>query len=191
MPPNDYEDEDFVRKYTRFTPAHDGALLIDVLTERLPPNATVLELGMGPGKDFRQLSRHFRVTGSDFSHLFLDLYRRQDSAADLLHLDARTLDTDRTFDAIFSNKALIHMSADELQQSFDRQHAVLNANGLMLHSFWYGEGVDDFNEVTIAYRNEADLTRMLAARFDILALERHAKMADGDSIYVLARKKQQ
>lgn len=191
MNTDDYENEDFVRKYTEFTPAHDGALLIDVLAGHLPPNSTLLEIGMGPGKDFRQLRQRFRVTGSDFSHLFLDLYREQDPAADLLHLDARTLDTDRTFDAIFSNKVLIHMPAEDLQQSFDRQHAVLNDNGLMLHSFWYGEGVDVFNNVTLVYHNEIDLKRMLADGFDILALERHAKMADGDSIYVLARKKRQ
>ncbi len=189
MDPNYYENEDNVRKYTRFTPAHDGALLVDALSAQLPPDATILELGMGPGKDFKQLSRDFRVTGSDFSQLFLDLYRQQDPSADLLRLDARTLDTERTFDAIYSNKALIHMSADELQQSFARQHAVLNDHGLILHSFWYGDGEDVFNDVTLAYRNEAGLTAMLADAFDILTLERHAKMADGDSIYVLARKK--
>lgn len=33
--------------------------------------------------------------------------------------------------------------------------------------------------------------RTFADRFNILALERHAKMVDGNSIYVLARRKQQ
>jgi len=31
--------------------------------------------------------------------------------------------------------------------------------------------------------------RILADRFNVLALKRHAKMATGESIYVLARKK--
>lgn len=189
MDENYYEDADNVRKYTAFTPAHDGALLVEVLGAHLAPGSSVLELGMGPGKDFKQLSERFRVTGSDFSHLFLDLYRQQEPAADLLHLDARTLDTDRRFDAIFSNKALIHFPAADLERSFARQHAVLNDDGLMLHSFWYGTGEDVFNDVTIVYHNETDLARMLEDSFDILALERHAKVADDDSIYVLARKK--
>jgi hypothetical protein len=37
--------------------------------------------------------------------------------------------------------------------------------------------------------NEADLEAMLDGAFDILAMERHAKMEEGDSIYVVARKK--
>jgi cyclopropane fatty-acyl-phospholipid synthase-like methyltransferase len=121
--------------------------------------------------------------------LFLQRYREQDPAADLLRLDARTLETDRTFDAIFSNKALIHLSSDELQQSFERQHELLNDNGLILHSLWFGEGERSFNDLTLVYHNEQDLTKMLETSFDIVALEKHAKMSDDDSIYVLARKK--
>jgi len=185
-----YENEENVDHYTKFTPAHDGALLIEVLSGHLPEDAAVLELGMGPGKDFKLLSRRYRATGSDFSRLFLRRYREQDPAADLLHLDARSLETERTFDAIFSNKALIHMSPAELQQSFDRQHAVLDDNGLILHSFWYGESENTFNDLKLVYHNENDLTKMLEMSFDIVALEKHAKMADDDSIYVLARKKQ-
>lgn len=189
MDPKYYENEQNVAGYIKFTPAHDGAQLIDALKAQLPAGATVLELGMGPGKDFKQLSEHYRTTGSDFSHAFLDRYRKLDGSADLLYLDARTIETDRGFDAIFTNKALIHFSAAELQRSFDRQHAVLNDKGLILHSFWYGEGEAEFNGLTLVYHNEEDLARMLKGRFDILALQRHAKMADGDSIYVLARKK--
>jgi cyclopropane fatty-acyl-phospholipid synthase-like methyltransferase len=186
---NYYEDEQNVTQYSKFTPAHDGTLLVDALGEHLPEGSTVLELGMGPGKDLQLLSQHFKVTGSDFSRLFLEKYRAQHESADLLHLDARTLDTERTFDAIFSNKALIHLSADELQQSFKRQHALLNDNGLVLHSFWYGEGQKEFGGLTLVYHNEQDLAAMLAPGFDILALKRHAKMAEGDSIYVVARRK--
>ena len=90
-----YENEENLDHYTKFTPAHDGALLIEVLSEHLPEDAAVLELGMGPGKDFKLLSRHYRATGSDLSRLFLQRYREQDPAADLLHLDARTLETER------------------------------------------------------------------------------------------------
>ncbi|MEE4185237.1 MAG: class I SAM-dependent methyltransferase [Gammaproteobacteria bacterium] len=184
-----YEDPANVENYSKFTPAHDGALLIDALRAELPAGATVLEIGMGPGKDLDLLAAHYTVTGSDLSHAFLERYRAQHPDADLLCLDARTLDTDRRFDAIFSNKALIHLSAAELEQSLARQHALLNANGLLLHSLWHGEGTKQFGELTLTYHNARDLRAMLEPAFDILALERHAKMADGDSIYVLARKR--
>ena len=186
---NYYENKENVDTYTKFAPTHDGALLIEVLGKHLPKDSAVLELGIGPGKDFRQLSRRYRMTGSDFSKLFLQRYREQDPAADLLHLDARTVETDRTFDAVYSNKALIHLSPAELEQSFERQHALLNDNGLILHSFWYGEGEETFDNLQLVYHNEQDLTKRLAASFDIVALQKHAKMADDDSIYVLARKK--
>jgi cyclopropane fatty-acyl-phospholipid synthase-like methyltransferase len=189
MDENYYEDETNVNQYIQFTPAHDGALLVEALTAYLDKGSSVLEIGMGPGKDYKAMSQDFKVTGSDRSKRFLELYREKDAAADLLHLDARSLDTERTFDAVFSNKALIHLTPDELQQSFERQHEVLNDNGLIMHSFWNGEGEYVMKELTLVYHNEKDLTRMLEDSFDIVALEQHAKMADGDSIYVIARKK--
>jgi cyclopropane fatty-acyl-phospholipid synthase-like methyltransferase len=184
-----YENAANVENYTKFTPSHDGGLLVDTLAAWLPKGATVLELGMGPGKDYQLLTQRFKVTGSDFSNAFLDRYRAKDPAAELLQLDARTLDTEQRFDAIFANKVLMHFSAAELQQSIARQHEVLNDKGLMMHSFWYGEGQKEFDGLTLVYHNEQDLTAMLEDSFDILALEKHAKMSEGDSIYVVARKK--
>lgn len=185
---NYYEQEKNVKGYADFKPTHDGTLLVDTLVEHLPAGSSVLEIGIGPGKDFKALSEHFAVTGSDFSRLFLKMYREKDSEADLLHLDARTLETDRSFDAIFSNKALIHLDDDELRQSFARQHAVLNDGGLILHSFWNGEGSWESDGLTLVYRNEKELTDMLAGQFEIIAIKPHAKMADNDSVCVLARK---
>jgi trans-aconitate methyltransferase len=186
---NYYEDAANVETYSKFTPAHDGALLVDALGGWLPEGSSVLELGMGPGKDYKLLSQRFKVTGSDFSAAFLERYRALDPAAELLQLDARTLATERHFDAIFSNKALIHFSPEELQQSFMRQHEVLNDGGVIMHSLWNGEGQKEFAGLTLVYHNERDLTSMLEDSYDILALEQHAKMAEGDSIYVVARKK--
>ena len=184
-----YENKDNVEKYIKFIPSHDGAFLVDCLTDHLAAGSTVLEVGIGPGKDFDLLSRHFAMTGSDLSNVFLDLYRNRNPDADLLRLDARTLDTDRTFDAIFSNKALIHMGRDDLSASFARQHAILNTGGLILHSFWHGTGEGDFDQLRLVYHDEQGLTDMLEALFDIVDIGRHAKMADDDSVYVVARKK--
>jgi cyclopropane fatty-acyl-phospholipid synthase-like methyltransferase len=188
MEKNFYEDAANIEHYSQFTPAEDGSLLVEALQAWLPEGSSVLELGIGPGKDFKLLSQRYKATGSDFSNAFLERYRAMDAAADLLQLDARTLDTDRRFDAIYSNKVLIHCSTEELQQSFARQHEVLNDNGVMLHSFWYGEGTQEFGELTLVRRNERELKALLEGSFELLALEKHAKMTEGDSLYVVARK---
>ena len=184
-----YENESNVESYCKFTPSHDGSLLVDALGEHLKPDASVLELGIGPGKDLQLLSEQFQVTGSDYSKAFLQRFRQQHPEVDLLELDALTLDTELRFDAIFSNKVLMHFDSDELRQSFANQHRVLNEGGIVLHSLWYGEGQQEFDGLTLVYHNEQDLTELLQDAFDILAMEKHAKMADGDSIYVIARKK--
>lgn len=183
-----YENKEQVEKYIEFTPSHDGSMLVDKLVEYLPAGSTVLELGMGPGKDWQLLGEHFEVTASDNSRLFLDLFRERHTDADLLHLDARTLETDRTFDGVFSNKALIHLSDDELGQSFARQCEVLNDGGLILHSFWYGDSVEEYSGLRFTNRTEQNVAGLLEGLFDIVKIGRHAKMAADDSVYVLARK---
>ena len=184
-----YEDPSNVENYSKFSPAHDGDELVEAFAAWLPDGATVLELGMGPGKDLDLLSRRFTVTGSDFSNAFLERYRAKHPEADLLQLDARTIETDRQFDGIYSNKVLVHLAPGELAESFARQHALLHEGGIILHSFWYGEGEQQFGGLTLRRRNERDLPPLLEGKFDILALERHAKMKEDDSIYVVARKR--
>ena len=184
-----YENPDNVANYSKFNPSHDGSLLVDALAPYLAKGATLLELGMGPGKDLDLLSERYTVTGSDFSNAFLERYREQHPQADLLRLDALTIDTERRFDAIFSNKVLVHMSADELARSFARQHAVLKDGGVILHSFWYGDTEESFGALTLRRRNEQDLPPLLEPHFEVLALERHAKMKEGDSLYVVARRR--
>ena len=66
-----FDDEKNVQDYLKMAEGYDGADLIDVLREYLPKNATVLELGMGPGKDLNILSHRYEVTGSDNSQLLL------------------------------------------------------------------------------------------------------------------------
>jgi cyclopropane fatty-acyl-phospholipid synthase-like methyltransferase len=185
---NFYKKKKNVEKYLRFTPSYDGSELVQVLEGALRQGSTVLELGMGPGKDFDLLIQKFSVTGSDASQEFINLNRERNAGADLMLLDARTLDTDRRFDCIYSNKVLIHLTREELVQSLARQYEILNENGLLLHSFWRGSKVEEYNGLRITYYTEQDLTELLEPSFEILDLRRHAKMVEDDSVYVLARK---
>ena len=64
-----FDDEKNVAEYIKMADGYDGREFIPILRAHLEDNATVLELGMGPGKDFELLSKYFRVTGSDRSHI--------------------------------------------------------------------------------------------------------------------------
>jgi hypothetical protein len=70
-----YHTAESVDKYIEMAEGYDGRALVEVLRKHLQPGATVLELGMGPGKDLDLLSESFQATGSDVSPLFLDRYR--------------------------------------------------------------------------------------------------------------------
>jgi cyclopropane fatty-acyl-phospholipid synthase-like methyltransferase len=186
---NFYDKKENIEKYCSFSDAYDGAELIGVLERFLPRGSTLLELGMGPGKDFGLLKTIYNVTGSDNSAQFIDLNREQYKEADLLLLDARSLETDRTFDGIFSNKVLVHLTRQELCDSLARQHELLNDNGLILHSFWYGNKEEVYDGLRLAFYTESQLRTLFEECFEIIEIERHQKVAENDSLYVLARKK--
>ncbi len=50
-----FDDEQNVEAYVKMAEGYNGRNLINILKKHLPPNATVLELGMGPGVDYEIL----------------------------------------------------------------------------------------------------------------------------------------
>jgi hypothetical protein len=46
-----FDTEKGVEQYIKMAEGYDGAELIKILQKYLPQNSTVLELGIGPGKD--------------------------------------------------------------------------------------------------------------------------------------------
>jgi len=129
------------------------------------------------------------VTGSDRSQGFLDSYRLAHPQADLLLLDAVTLDTPRRFDAIYSNKVLHHLTRTELVDSFLRQSELLNPGGLLVHSFWYGDHEDEYPGMTAVYHTEATLTHALGPAYAVVKMARYAEIEERDSLVCLCRKR--
>ena len=132
---NYYDDKKNVEEYIRMAEGYNGHAFVEILKGMLPTGTSILELGMGPGKDLLLLSDHFQVTGSDSSPVFLERFRKSHPDADLLQLDAVTLETERTFDCIYSNKVLIHLTRDELDKCFRRQAEILKSGGILFHTF--------------------------------------------------------
>ena len=69
-----FDDKKNVLDYIKMSEGYDGRDLVQVLRRYLPEGSSLLELGMGPGKDLDLLRPHYRVTGSDNSQVFLDLW---------------------------------------------------------------------------------------------------------------------
>ena len=155
----------------------------------LAENATVLELGMGPGKDIELLSEFFQLTGSDYSRIFIERYQQMHPDADLILLDAVTLETERKFDCIYSNKVLYHLSKPELEQSFRRQASLLAKGGILFHTFWYGDQEEDRSGLRMIYYTQATLSELVGDGLEEVEYQMYAEMEENDSFYVILRKK--
>lgn len=175
--------------YIKMAEGYDGREPIEILKTYLEPGSTILELGMGPGTDFEILRETYTVTGSDYVQTFLDLYREKDADADLALLDAVTMEIDRQFDCIYSNKVLYHLTRNELKTSLTRQADVLNENGLLFHTFWYGDKEEEMHGLHFVYYTEETISDIVSDEFDILVVKRYDEMDKDDSIYLILRKK--
>lgn len=189
MTNNFFQTQKGVDDYIKMAAGFDGKEIIDILETYLPKGSTVLELGMGPGVDLDLLKKHYVVTGSDFSQIFLDLYTKKHPDADVLLLNAITLETEREFNAVYSNKVLIHLKDEELKKSIANQVKRLTANGIICHSFWAGSGQDEHNTVFFNYQSIDSLKRLFEPYFTILKLNTYTEMEKDDSILLIGKKK--
>ena len=182
-----FDDEKNVREYIEMCEGMDGRDLIEILKKYLKLNSTVLELGMGPGTDLEILNETFQAMGSDYSQVFLDIYKEKHPNADLLLLNAVILETDRKFDCIFSNKVLHHLSPDELKKSFKRQKDILNENGIIFHTFWHGEKEKEFQDLRFVHYKMNELIRMTENNYELIEIDLYKEMNKDDSIYLILR----
>jgi trans-aconitate methyltransferase len=183
-----FDDEKKVDEYIKLAEGYDGRELMPILTRHVREGASVLELGMGPGKDYEILSEHFQVTGSDSSLVFLDRYRRIDPSADLVLLDAVNMEIDRRFDCIYSNKVLHHLSRAELVDSLARQWHVLNDAGILFHTLWHGESEEMMDGLRFVYYTETSFARALGPGYEVVESGRYTEMEEDDSIYCVVKK---
>lgn len=183
-----FDDEKNVKEYIKDSEDYNGSDLIKELKKYLPADSTVLELGMGPGKDFEILSRDFKVTGSDYSQVFIDIYKKKNKNADIVQLDAEKMNIDRKFDCIYSNKVLHHLSKDEFKKSLKNQTEVLNNNGLLFHSLWYGDKEESFSGLRFVYYTENTIPEIIGLNLEVLEIKRYTEMEKDDSMYIILRK---
>ena len=184
-----YHTKASVQEYITAAKDVNGAKLIERLGRFLPNGSTLLELGTGPGTDWKLLNENYNVTGSDLSLEFLEHLNKTIQEGEFLNIDAATIDTKKTFDGIYSNKVLHHLQNEKLIQSIRRQADVIEPGGIICHSFWRGTGSETFKGLLVKYHTKSELTELFGTCFDVLLLESYAEFEEGDSLLLIARKK--
>ena len=184
---NMYDTAEGVDAYAKMAEGYDGRTHIERLNQLLAPGSTVLELGMGPGVDLDMLAQTYTVVGSDHSQAFLDRYAATHPDADVELLDAITIDTDRRFGAIYSNKILQHLTTDELHRSLQRQAEIVHPDGLLLHGLWAGTAVGDHDGLPDNRYTPDTLAAVVPDTLEIAVCEYYAEMHPNDSLRVILR----
>ena len=168
-------------------------------TEGLSPEASVLDLGCGPGLQSAWLSERFRTIGADISGGQLALARERAPAASFLLADMCSLAfAPQSFDAIVAFYSIIHVPREEhdglLRDLYSflrpggRLFAVLGANDWQgTESDWLGFGAEMYWS-----HFDADAGRKLVrtAGFTIAqsSIEPDTGIGKGAHLFVLAEK---
>jgi len=181
---------------SRMKKSADMALLNDFI-QRLPVKASVLDAGCGSGVPVVQtLSKHFAVTGVDFSEKQIELAKLNVSDATFICQDMTQLDFPaKTFEGICSFYAIIHIPRKEHRGVLENFYRMLKPNGVALLCL----GADDLSDDTHSfhgskmfwshYDSDTYLSILPEIGFDIL-LSRIVpdETYDGEHLFVMAQK---
>jgi cyclopropane fatty-acyl-phospholipid synthase-like methyltransferase len=184
-----YDHKRNVEKYIAMMSGFDNSALIEAVFDNLPSGKRMLELGMGGGQDLTLLKKAYTVTGSDTSKAFLDAYRKHDPLTPLLRLDAANIATEETFDYIYSNKVLIHLTDEALKASFQHQSARLADDGLVFHTFLFGQGQEHHHGLLFKRQTPETVAKAAEAWFSPVREVRYTEMTPDDSFYMVLKKK--
>ncbi|WP_044212012.1 class I SAM-dependent methyltransferase [Flammeovirga sp. OC4] len=184
-----YLSKEGVEDYVNMAKEVNSEPLIEKLKEHLAPQSILLELGSGPGTDWRILSQTFTAVGSDYSMEFVKYLKRNNPAGTFLHLDAITLDTFLRFDGVYANKVMQHLTDDEIRRSLEKHTVILNKGGIICHSYWKGEGDEIFKGLFVNYQSEETLQALYEEHFEVLKVETYKEFDEGDSLVIIAKLK--
>ena len=184
-----FDTEKGVEEYIKIAEGYDGSELIKDLRIFLKNGASVLEIGMGPGKDLDILKKYYIVTGTDTSKVFIKRYKKINPNADVFLLDAKKLNINRKFDCIYSNKVLQHLTKKECFKSLKKQKYLLNKNGILLHSFWYGNKTEHYDDLLFVRYKINELKNIVKDDYDILKTHRYKEFKKNDSFYMILQRK--
>ena len=185
-----YSTQEGIEQYIEMSKEYDGFELIEKLKERVPENATVLELGMGEGKDQILLKEAgFNPTASDSSEPFIAQYNKDNEVEPAIFVDAITMDIDESYNAIYANKVLQHLSEEEFTKSLKNQAEHLTSKGYLLFSLWYGTDSGNMGGVFYMSHTEQTLVGAIPESLELITFSRYTEMDENDSFWVILQKR--
>ncbi len=150
--------------------------LLNLLVERLPRGALVLDAGCGSGYPVVQLlANSFRVVGVDLARKQIQLARRKVPDAMFVCADLSNAPfKNDSFDAVCSHYAIIHVPRNEHSKLLTCFHRILRKGGTALLCMGAGDLPHDVSEYHGTemfwshYDGETNLRMMKVSKFDIL-----------------------
>ncbi len=82
-----------------------------------------------------------------------------------------------------------HLRKKDLVTSLKRQKEVIPDDGILFHSFWYSDKVEEMQDLQFIYYLEDQLKAIFQPDFRILEINRYKEIEEGDSVYVCVKKK--
>lgn len=185
-----YDDSDNVDKYIEMCKDYNGSNIYQSLQSQLSDDKKLLELGSGPGFDIPFLHEHYQVTGSDLSEQFLMRCRNKFPHIQFLKLDVLNINVTESFDCIYSNKVLHHLTEEQLQLSLLQQVKALDSGGIIAHSFWIGEEDMEMEGLLFNYYRKERLLEIISENFSILSTLSYQEFEASDSLFLIAKLKE-
>lgn len=185
-----YHTKESVEEYIRLSEGYSGEKLIEQFIQYLAPKSKILEFGSGPGKDWKILTKKgFDVTGSDYSEEFLNHLENAFPTGKFIQLDTSKIVVQDNYDCIYSNKVMHHLTDEQLKNSLEKQNNLLNSGGVICHSFWKGEGDEEFKGMFVNYHTQKEIENIVNPYFEILVLEEYQEFEEGDSLILIGKRK--
>ena len=95
---------------------------------------------------------------------------------------------DITFLCNSAPSSLLTISLSAIYLAKASKYDVLNDHGIIFHSFWYGQGQEEYHGLLFTYYHEAELREMLEKSFVVLDIQRYTEIDENDSLYVIGKK---
>lgn len=135
---------DYAQKINRYLPMQE----LEKFMSLLPPNASVLDAGCGPGRDSEYFLTHgLQVTGIDLSAKLLALARRRVPRAKFIQQDLRSIDFPvNSFDGIWACASLHHLRRTDMPEVLSKFFHILKPKGVLFISVKAGTGEEDVVE---------------------------------------------